>query len=100
MGTGSCNGGGCAVSKVARVLLIVGGLNWGLLGLSVLLETSSRLDVVYLLLGSMPTLEAIVYVLVGAAAVMSLFHCRCAKCRASCVCGTENKGDNGMSGGV
>lgn len=78
----NCHWGGCATSKTVKVLLIVGGLNWGLVGLGMLL--SKDLNVVYMLLGSMPTLEAIVYVLVGVAAVMKLFHCRCRKCMAAC----------------
>ena len=78
----NCHWGGCATSKTVKVLLTVGGLNWGLVGLGMLL--SKDLNVVYMLLGSMPTLEAIVYVLVGVAAVMKLFHCRCRKCMAAC----------------
>lgn len=89
-----CNGkcGGCAVKKTAKVLLVIGGLNWGLVGLGMLL--GSNLNVVQLVLGSVPTLEAVVYLLVGLAAVMKLFGCKCAKCKtacASCEAGSMDK---------
>ena len=47
---------------VAFVLLVVGGLNWGLVGLF-------DYNLVMKLLGSMPAVETVVYVLVGLSAV-------------------------------
>lgn len=47
---------------VAFALLVVGGVNWGLVGLF-------QFNLVEQLLGSMPTVEMIVYVLVGLSAV-------------------------------
>lgn len=47
---------------VAAVLLVVGGLNWGLVGLA-------QFDLVDALFGSVPALARTVYVLVGLAAV-------------------------------
>lgn len=49
--------------QVAFVLLVIGGLNWGLVGLN------PTWNVVNMLLGSMPTVEMLVYVLVGLSAV-------------------------------
>ena len=49
---------------------MIGALNWGLVGLGDFL--GSDLNVVHMLLGSMPTVESVVYVLVGLAAVMKL----------------------------
>lgn len=69
----------CTTSLVAKVLLIVGGINWGLVGVGMLMG-GANWNVVNMLLGSMPTLEAIVYVLVGVAGVMKIFHCKCKKC--------------------
>ncbi|MFC1787470.1 DUF378 domain-containing protein [Halobacteriota archaeon] len=46
---------------ITLVLVIVGGLNWGLVGLI-------QLDLVELILGSIPILQRIVYVLVGVSA--------------------------------
>lgn len=47
---------------VVFILVLVGALNWGLIGLF-------NLNVVNALLGSMPIVEKVVYILVGAAAV-------------------------------
>lgn len=47
---------------VAFTLLIVGGLNWGLMALL-------NLNLVAMIFGSMPSLEKIVYILVGVSAV-------------------------------
>jgi len=47
---------------VAFALLVVGGVNWGLVGLF-------QLNLVETLFGSAPTLVAVVYVLVGLSAV-------------------------------
>ena len=52
---------------VVFILLIVGGLNWGLHGLGMLLDYN--LNVVSLLVGKWPTVEAIIYLLVGLAAL-------------------------------
>ena len=64
--------------KLAEILLVIGGLNWGLVGVGMLL--SSNWNVINLLLGSIPTLEAIVYILVGVVAIMKLFNCKCKTC--------------------
>ena len=52
---------------VGFILLIIGGLNWGLAGLGSFFQ--SNWNVVNLILGSWPVVEALVYVLVGVAAV-------------------------------
>ena len=52
---------------VAWILLIVGGLNWLLVGLGGFM--SSDWNLVHLILGSMPMLEWLVYILVGLSAV-------------------------------
>jgi uncharacterized membrane protein YuzA (DUF378 family) len=68
---------------VSKVLVLVGGLNWGLVGVGMLM--SKNLNVVNMILGSMPKFEAVVYVLVGLSAVVHLFGgCKCAKCMAAC----------------
>jgi uncharacterized membrane protein YuzA (DUF378 family) len=51
----------------STVLLLVGGVNWGLVGLGMLMDKD--LNVVNMILGGVPTLEAIVYLLVGLMAV-------------------------------
>jgi uncharacterized membrane protein YuzA (DUF378 family) len=66
--------GGIRVNPVdwaSLVLVIVGALNWGLVGLGQLID--ANLNLVNLLLGSFPTLEAVVYLLVGAAGLYELY---------------------------
>lgn len=79
--TCNCNGKcGCGMSTVAKVLLIVGGLNWGLVGVGMLMN--SGLNLVNMIFGSWPMIEAIVYIVVGIAAIVMIFGCPCAKCKA------------------
>lgn len=51
---------------VAMILVLIGGINWGLVGLL-------NLDLVALLLGSMPIVQKLVYILVGLSAVFVIF---------------------------
>ena len=57
---------------VSWMLLIVGGLNWLLVGLGGFL--GGDWNVVYMLLGSWPMVEWLVYILVGAAAVYEVVN--------------------------
>lgn len=87
---GKC-GGGCTFSLIAKILLIIGGLNWGLVGASMVLDSATSWNLVSMLLGSMPIVEGIVYLVVGLAAVMSIFGCKCKKC-ATCEVSTPAMG--------
>ncbi len=78
-GCGGCGGQKCRPAKIAKILLIIGGLNLGLVGLGGFL--GSDLNVVNLILGGMPAVEGIVYLLVGISAVVMIFGCRCHKCK-------------------
>ncbi|MSU44891.1 DUF378 domain-containing protein [Candidatus Nomurabacteria bacterium] len=69
---------------IVKILLIIGGINWGLIGVGVLMGSISNWNVVHMILGSMPIIEGIVYVLVGVAAVLSIFGCKCKTCIATC----------------
>ena len=53
---------------IAFALLVIGGLNWGLVGLSGFVG-GGNWNVVDLILGSWPTVEWLVYVLVGLSAL-------------------------------
>lgn len=55
---------------VTWVLIIVGGLNWGLVGVGGFM--GSNWNLVNIILGSMPPVEGIVYILVGLSAVYEL----------------------------
>ena len=56
---------------IAWILLVVGGLNWLLVGLGGFM--GGNWNVVAMIFGSWPMVEWLVYVLVGAAAVYELF---------------------------
>ena len=71
---------------VAFVLVIIGGLNWGLVALGNFI--GSEWNVVKLILGSWPTVESIVYLLVGLSAI-SLLVSHKSDCRA---CGSGGSG--------
>ncbi len=55
-----------AFDWIALVLLIVGGLNWGMIGVF-------NIDLVSALFGAMTMLTRVVYVLVGASAIYSVY---------------------------
>lgn len=69
---------------IAFILTAIGGINWGLVGLSIL-SGGNGMDwnVVHMLLGWSMQLEAAVYVLVGASAVWLLLTHKndCTSCR-------------------
>jgi uncharacterized membrane protein YuzA (DUF378 family) len=56
-----------ALDWIAFVLVIVGGLNWALVGLF-------RFDLVEAILGAIPILQRIVYILVGIAAAYMIYY--------------------------
>ncbi len=67
-----------ATHVIAYILLIIGGLNWGILGIAYFFGSS--LNVVQWIFGSWPWLLNVVYILVGIAAVMS-FGCHKKNCK-------------------
>ncbi|PIP64905.1 DUF378 domain-containing protein [Candidatus Peregrinibacteria bacterium CG10_big_fil_rev_8_21_14_0_10_49_16] len=71
-----CGKGSCG--KVAGILVLVGALNWGLVGLGGFM--GQNWNVVNMVLGAWPQVEWIVYVLVGLSAVYMLVNCsKCCK---------------------
>jgi uncharacterized membrane protein YuzA (DUF378 family) len=62
-----------SLKPIASVLVVVGAINWGLVGLGWLLgNNGGNWNIVHALLAGSMQLEAIVYVLVGAAGVWAL----------------------------
>jgi uncharacterized membrane protein YuzA (DUF378 family) len=59
-----------SLHTIAWILVMVGAINWLLVGIGSLM--GSDLNVVHMILGSMPMIEAIVYVLVGLSAVYEI----------------------------
>ncbi len=74
-----------SVAMAACILVLVGALNWGLVGLG-WLAGGVDWNVVHMLLGKWMKVEAIVYVLVGVAGVYKLVMCSkgCCECQSSC----------------
>lgn len=62
------------MSNVVRVLLIIGGLNLGIVGVQMLLKTNKNLDVISLFKAFHPLLPAIIYCVIGAATIYSMFR--------------------------
>ena len=60
----------CGLCGLSCVLVVVGALNWGLVGLGGLMNADWNL--VHMILGSMPSLESLVYLLVGLSAIVIL----------------------------
>ena len=71
---------------VAWILVIVGGLNWLLVGLGGFM--GSNWNVVSMLLGSWPQVEWLVYVLVGLSAVYEVVNHK-ANCKACAMGGSS-----------
>lgn len=57
------------LKKVSFWLLVIGGLNWGLIGLF-------NFNLVDAIFGSVAWIEDLIYILVGVAAVVKLFHAK------------------------
>ncbi|MFA6397538.1 MAG: DUF378 domain-containing protein [Candidatus Paceibacterota bacterium] len=68
----------CVLCCIFSALVIVGGINWGLVGVGGFLKTN--LNLVNLAFGKWPTIEWIVYILVGVSAIVTLFTKKCKKC--------------------
>ena len=92
-GHDKCGGGKCGMMMAAKWLLVIGGLNWGLVGVGMLMQ--SDWNVVEMLLGAWPMAVAIVYILVGVSAVLKIFGCKCHICKGMC----EEKSDMGSNMG-
>lgn len=60
------------VNLLARLLVIVGGLNWGLMG-------AFQFNLVNTLVGAWPMVENVVYILVGLAALYEAYNWCCGK---------------------
>lgn len=74
----------CGLGFVTILLLVIGGLNWGLIGIGGFV--GKDLNIVNMVLGQWPTVEWIVYILVGVAAlwkIVSWNRCCMGKCSAN-----------------
>lgn len=69
---------GCMASTIGFYLVVVGALNWGLTGLGYFIGTN--LNMVNMIFASMPSIEHVVYILVGIAGLMTFMGCKCKTC--------------------
>jgi len=56
--------------KYQNILVLIGGVNWGLIGIGLLVGAEfNDFNVVNLIVGTWPAVEAVIYLIVGIAAV-------------------------------
>ncbi len=79
----------CGLHKAAWVLVLVGALNWGIIGLA-------KINVVMMFLGTWPMVERLVYILVGLSALAMLMSGKCCMGKGGCKCDDGGCGHCGL----
>lgn len=75
---GCCSTSSCGGCKFGYTLIMIGSINWGLVGISSFL--GQDLNVIHMITGIYPAIEAAIYILIGLAAISKLFKlCKCCK---------------------
>ncbi len=64
----------CKPHCISTILLVIGGLNWGAVGIF-------DLDVIEGIFGGWPWLVTLIYILIGISAVLFLIEGHCKKCK-------------------
>jgi uncharacterized membrane protein YuzA (DUF378 family) len=64
----------CVGHKIAWALVIIGAVNWGLIGFF-------EYDLVHAVVGTAPTVERVIYALVGLSGIFMLFMKQCTMCK-------------------
>ena len=82
----------CTLHATAYVLVLVGALNWGLVGLGGYMGVN--LNVVNLIFGNWAWLEFLIYILVGLSAVTMLFQRTCSYCHGHDYSSNMNKSNS------
>jgi hypothetical protein len=73
MGGSGC--GSCPICKITGLLVILGAINWGLVG-------AFDMNLVTQLLGGYPTAVKVVYILIGVSGVLGILKCfKCCPCQ-------------------
>ena len=62
-----------ALEWIAGILVVIGAINWGLVGLGSFSGINYSWDLVAMLLGGWPALAAVVYILVGLSGLWLLY---------------------------
>ena len=61
-----CGKRGCSLAMTAKTLVVIGGINWGLVGVL-------KLDLVETIFGSIAILQQIIYIVIGLAALYMVY---------------------------
>lgn len=85
--------------KVLLLLILIGALNWGLVGIGMFMG-GKDLNVVHMLVGQWPTAEAVIYVLVGLAALFKIVFCMTGCGFGMCSCNKGSDCDKGACCGA
>jgi uncharacterized protein len=80
---GKCKGM-CTMAFISKILVIIGGINWGLVGIGTLVGSLSSWNLVDLIFGPGSIIGSIIYILVGLSAIAMIFGCKCGKCVGVC----------------
>lgn len=72
--------GVCVLGWICLIIVIIGGINWGLIG-------AFSFNLVAALVGKWPAVERIVYIIVGLAALFTIYEAiKCCRCHRNCKC--------------
>ena len=69
----------CGVCGCAGTIVVIGALNWGLIGLGGFL--GSNWNAINLIFGRWPHVEWAIYILVGIAGILKIFSGKCGACK-------------------
>lgn len=61
------------IDWTALVLVVVGALNWGLIGVGYFVDEAANWNLVNIIFESIPELEAAIYILVGLASLWAIY---------------------------
>jgi len=79
-----CHGCGkscCRTKSIAKILLVIGGLNWGLIGIGNLIG-GGNWDIIAVIFGSASVISSLLYLIVGLSTVYILVGYK--KCKQRC----------------
>ena len=87
--------GYCGVHWVGWLLVVIGAINWGLIGVGYF--AGGNWNVVGWILGTWPVVENLVYILVGLGGISLLFTHKCSACKVSGDQAGSNPSGSGMN---
>lgn len=61
------------IDWTALTLVVIGALNWGLVGVGYFIDSAANYNLVNILLGEFPAFEAVIYLVVGLAALWTVY---------------------------